>query len=199
MTHRLTTDASASEFLRRLYSSVDAGFSEVRGIDLGERLSERSRARWFPIATLGNSSGEAVGYAAFLNADGYDVFLGVNPRIRGGQEDDDVLSGCALWADVDNLPSVEQAEEKLEECLRHPLKPDAAVYTGNGVHLYWFLKEAVDPADKEGWEKYLRSLKAMCNLVGGDPVCCNPSRVLRFPLSKSWKRGVQTLLWLSDA
>jgi hypothetical protein len=197
MTATFSESASSAEFLKRLYSPVDDGHLEIRGIDPTGRLPKRSQSEWFPVTQPGELD-HAVAFAHSLNVAGYDVFLGVNPRINHGLEDEDVLSGCALWADCDDLASLSAAEAKVEEALSFALKPDAAVYTGGGVHLYWFLKETVDPADKPAWSVYLRSLKAMCNQFGGDTRCCNPSRVLRFPLSISHKRGVKTLLWLRE-
>jgi len=123
------------------------------------------------------------------------VFFGVNPRVNGGKEDESVLAGVAIWADIDNLGTPEAAEEALGELLKCPVRPDAAVYSGNGLHVYVTLKEPVDPASP-AWGQYLYALKRYARMTGGDPQCVNPSRILRFPLSFSHKRGRQTLLWL---
>jgi hypothetical protein len=194
MMPRLTNDpADVDRFLCGLYSAADGGCLEVRGIDPAGKL--RSKSEWFPAIAIGAG---ACQYAANINAEGYDVFFGVNPRVVRGQDDESILSGVALWCDIDNLGSVDAAEAKLEEALAYPLPPDAAVFSGGGVHLYWFLKEAADPADDDAWDRYLRSLRRVCEVHGGDAKCNNPSRVLRFPLTKSHKRGAQTLLWVKE-
>jgi hypothetical protein len=191
---RFRADGDVTEFFGRLYAPLDNGHLEVRAIDLADRVGgKRSISEWFPIKEGSKAFRQAQAFAHRANLDGYDVFLGVNPRCRGGQEDNDILSGCALWCDIDNL-SKEQAETRLEQAL-HPLAPDAAVFSGGGIHLYWFLKEPVDPASPD-WSIYLRSLRAVTKMHGGDPVCTNPSRILRFPLTISHKRGTQTLLWM---
>ena len=191
---RLAADGDVVRFFDRLYGSVDAGWLEVRGIDLAGQPPKFSLSKWFPIPEEAKAYREAQAYSKELNGLGYDVFFGVNPRCRGGQEDKDILSGCALWCDIDGLASVVEAEQRLEAA-QFPLSPDAAVFTGGGIHLYWVLKEPVDPASPD-WSIYLRSLRAMTKLHGGDKQCVNPSRVLRFPLTMSHKRGAQTLLWL---
>lgn len=198
MSNRFQVDGDVSRFFSRLYQAVDTGWLEVRAIDLSDRVDgKRSTSEWFPILKRGVAYRQAQAYAQRLNADGYDVFFGVNPRVRGGQEDDSILSGCALWADVDGLASVDEAEARLERAL-YPLVPDAAVFSGGGIHLYWALKEPVDPASSD-WSIYLRSLRAMTKLHGGDTQCTNPSRILRFPLTISHKRGAKTLLWVKQS
>jgi hypothetical protein len=197
---RLTQEADPVEFFSKLYAQTEKGCLEVRGIDMLERLSKRSVSHWFSL-DRGSSRypfEQAIKYAKLINDAGYDVFFGVNPRVRGGQEDDDVLACVALWCDIDNLPTPAEAEEKLNwvtDC--KPLSVDAAVFSGGGLHLYWVLKEPIDPAGDD-YTLYLQALRATSRSYGGDSKCCNSSRVLRFPLSFSHKRGAQTLLWVRD-
>lgn len=197
MGSRFRSDRDVSEFFARLYQAVDTGWLEVRAIDLADRVDgKRSQSDWFEIGKRERAYRQAQAYASRLNADGYDVFFMPNPVRRGGQEDADVLAGIAFWADIDNL-SEEEAERKLEEVLSFPVPIDAAVFSGNGLHIYSFLKEPRDPAGGE-WSIYLRGLRAFAKQFGGDKQCVNPGRVLRFPLSYSHKRGVQTLLWMAE-
>ena len=191
---RFSSDGDIAEFFGRLYAALDAGWLEVRAIDLAERLDKRSVSEWFNIKEGAKAYRMAQAFAQRLNGDGYDVFFGVLPRCRGGGEDKDVLSCCALWADIDGMVSLEEAEERLAKAL-FPLSPDAAVFSGGGIHLYWVLKEPVDPASPDA-SLFLRSLRGMAKLHEGDPKCKNLSRVLRFPLTISHKRGAKTLLWL---
>lgn len=191
-----TFDASPIEFFRRLYNNVEAGHLEVRGIDLKEQgLSPRSVSEWFPITAGDASYQKAIDYAARINAGGYDVFFQVNPTIRGGQEDSDLLSGNALWADIDGLGSEAEAAAKLAEVLTRPLPPDAGIFSGGGLHVYFFLKEGFDPAEAD-WPRYCRALRATAAMLGGDPKSTNPGRVLRFPGTMSWKRNERVKVWL---
>lgn len=186
---RLTEGDSdrAIEFFKDLYRRCEGGRLEVRC--LHPQLPAQSD--WFPLGACLR----ALDFSEERNASGYDCFFGVNPRVRWGQHDKDVLAGVALWADIDGLETIEAAEQSLDGVLRFPLKIDAAVFSGNGLHVYSFLREPIDPAG-EDWGCYCRALKAYAKQFGGDSKCVNVSRVLRFPLSWSHKRGRQTLLWL---
>ncbi len=187
-------DGRVNRFFKGLYESCETGSVEVRAIDLTGRLDRRSTSEWFPVSS---TSASAQAYAKRVNEAGYDTFFMVNPVCRGGQEDKDVMAGVALFADIDGLRSQEEAEAKLEEVLTFPIQPDAAVFSGNGLHIYSFLKESYDPARMD-WSIYLKALRAYAKRFGGDPACTNPSRVMRFPLSWSYKREAQTLLWLRE-
>jgi hypothetical protein len=191
-----TFDALPMDFFRQLYANTDAGWLEVRGIDLKEQgLSPRSVSEWFKITEGDPSYQKAIEYSARINACGYDVFFQVNPTIRGGQEDGDLLSGNALWADVDGLGSEAAAAERLAEILARPLPPDAGIFSGGGLHVYYFLKEGFDPASDD-WPRYCRALRATAEMLGGDQKSTNPGRVLRFPGCMSWKRNERVKVWL---
>jgi hypothetical protein len=193
--HPPAFDALPMEFFRRLYNNTEDGQLEVRAIHFGG--DKRCYSEWFPIASGDASYKAAIDCSARLNASGYDVFFGVNPRVRGGLEDKDVLSGVSLWADIDGLSSEAEAAEMLRKVLGQPLKPDAAIFSGGGLHLYFFLKEAFDPASDD-WPRYCRGLKATAAQYDGDTKCVNPSRVLRFPGTLSHKRNERVRVWLRD-
>lgn len=189
---RLTAagDKEVGQFFEKLYAKADSGRLEVRC--LGE--TKAATSAWFPITAQG--FGAALVYARSRNQqDAYDVFFGVNPRVHGGQDDESVLAGVALWADIDGLGTPEAAEDALAKSLEFPLKVNAAVFSGNGLHLYSVLREPIDPAG-EDWSCYCRAIRSYAEQFGGDPKCTNPSRVLRFPGMYSHKRQRDTLLWL---
>lgn len=189
-------DADPLHFFEKLYAQEDRGCLEVRAIDCtGSGLTPKSKSQWFPIKERETSYLNAIQFAASCQAGGYDAFFGVNPRIRCGQEDDDVLSGVALWADIDGLSSFTEAQERLQSILEFPVPIDAAVFSGGGLHLYSFLKVPRDRAE-EDWCIYKRALRAMSKHYGGDPKCTNEGRVLRFPCSYSYKRKENTSLWM---
>lgn len=189
-------EADPLAFFEGLYAQAEGGCLEVRAIDCIESgLKPKSKSQWFPIKDGRASYMGALEYASDCQGSGYDVFFGVNPRIRNGQEDDDVLYAVALWADIDELGSLEAAEDRLDEVIQFPVPIDAAVFSGGGLHLYSFLKATVDRAE-ENWTIYKRALRAMARHYGGDKKCVNESRVLRFPGSYSHKRKEQTRLWM---
>lgn len=107
-----------------------------------------------------------------------DVYLGVATRkdASGGQ-----LENCvnlpALFVDLDfkSMPESE-ARAALERC---PLGPSAVVQSGNGLHVYWFLREAVELADDAAHTKTV--LRRLARYVGGDLAAAEPARILRLP------------------
>lgn len=189
-------DGTAMDFFRRLYAQTDTGWLEVRGIDLKEG-KQKSVSEWFEISAGDDSYQKAIDCASRLNAGGLDVFFGVLPRVRGGQEDKDILRGVAAWADIDGLGSEAAAAAKLAEVLTIPLPPDAAIFSGGGLHVYYFMKEPYDPADGD-WGLYCKTLKATALMLDGDRKCVNVSRVLRFPGTMSWKRNERVKVWLRE-
>lgn len=70
-----------------------------------------------------------------------NVFFGVCPRVGGNQRYDlawQIRTVRALWADLDHCTAAEADKRCRDAGLA---KPSIAVSSGNGVHLYWLLKE----------------------------------------------------------
>jgi hypothetical protein len=92
------------------------------------------------------------------------------PRGRGKQADIAAIGG--LWADIDvssqahPKPNLPQSIDEAHDLLAHmPLAPSAVVYSGHGLHAYWFFHEPwlfADDADRQkaaalakGWHALL--------------------------------------------
>jgi P4 family phage/plasmid primase-like protien len=96
-----------------------------------------------------------------------------------------------LHADIDFrsvLASPEEVEQKLGQ-LR--LLPTAVVNSGNGLHCYWLFREAL-PATSDTISYIENLLRLLADHVGGDPACCEASRLLRLPGSHNSKGGAWT-------
>jgi phage/plasmid-associated DNA primase len=101
-----------------------------------------------------------------------------------------------LHQDID----LKDVEEGFDEVVRRtqalPCPPSVLVNSGNGVHAYWLLNEALGPDAMDGVEALLRRL---ADHVGGDTQCCEVSRLMRLPGTHNSKRGewkeVEVLDW----
>ena len=118
---------------------------------------------------------EAANFAAQLNAEGHNFYVGVNPRkpqTRGFAKDADVEVAFWQFADLDKEESLKKAGMAMKA-----LPPTMTVTTGTfpsrRAHLYWKLEEPVQHLDE--WTKRQRGLAD--NLLGDSVI--NPSRVMR--------------------
>jgi phage/plasmid-associated DNA primase len=66
------------------------------------------------------------------------------------------------------------------------LPPSITVRSGNGLHAYWLLTEALTSADIERIEAALRLL---ADTVGGDVAVCEIARLMRLPGTHNTKQG----------
>ena len=88
-----------------------------------------------------------------------------------------------MWTDIDFK---DQPERVAGEALnRFPLEPSAVVESGGGLHLYWFLKNPLDP-QVEG-KRVEVVLRRLAERLGGDRNACDVSRVLRLPGTQNFK------------
>lgn len=107
-----------------------------------------------------------------------NVYFGVATRREPGGGS---LANCVelhlLFCDIDFKNTSEtEARSKLE---RFPLKPSIVVASGNGLHIYFLLKEPLDlQADAERARSLLRGLALA---LGGDLASAEPARILRVP------------------
>ena len=115
-----------------------------------------------------------------------NVFMGVATRkdaSSGG------LANCAalgaLYVDIDfKITPEDDAGHRLYD---FALPPSAAVCSGGGLHVYWFLREPFDlqnPADCATAHSLLRRL---ARHLGGDLLSAEPARILRLPGSSNYK------------
>ena len=116
-----------------------------------------------------------------MNADGWNAFVGVNPRrTMAGGEVSNVAAVTALAVDFDakkqrgdwNLVLAELKRLKFPE-------PSITVQSGNGNHAYWLL----DAEENEAVEEIAERL---CVLTASDWVQ-NRNRIMRLPGTINWK------------
>jgi len=109
-----------------------------------------------------------------------NAYFGVLPRREKGKGDSkSVLSGRAAWVDVDFKD--ERTHEAFEVKLREfSCQPSFIINSGHGRHLYWCMKEPVEPLILSDVSKRLT------HYFGGDHTF-DPPRVLRIPGSVNWK------------
>lgn len=135
-------------------------------------LRENSRPwrRWVRAAEVV----DLVPELARLNADGWNVYAGANPRSRdGGGSDADVALARCLFVDFDDCGPA-GAKARIEAAGLPT--PTLVLDSGNGAHAYWRLEEPLE--DLETWADYQRAAIAA---VGSDPTIKNPSRIMRVP------------------
>lgn len=89
----------------------------------------------------------------------------------------------ALFCDLDFRNGGEaQAREQLA---KFPFPPTLVVQSGNGLHLYWFLRWAV--ALNANAASVRSVLRGIALAIGGDLAAAEPARVLRVPGSRNLK------------
>lgn len=125
-----------------------------------------------------------------LNARGWNVHPGVNPRFRrpgGGRgKNADVKAYVALWLDLDfhgQENAVRAAWAKLLEIFTTAgIRPSIIVESGRGIHVYWLLDKPYPNAEARPCCAGLQKEASICDIEGGgsDPIN-DPCRVLRMP------------------
>lgn len=143
----------------------DGSLIEVRCLD---KIKNRPPRRgWFSKAY------EALAYMRGAKDDGYDVYIGANPRKIKDSGEDAVACPLFIWSDIDcGEDRIEQAER---DVMALGPKPWAIVRTGGGVHAWWLLDS---PASKEKWHEAMR---IVCAAVHGDKNALDLPRILRAP------------------
>ena len=142
---------------------------EIRALPQERDGAAKPVAFWLKAETVPNSFEQLEA----LNVAGFNIYAGVLPRTTaGGSKDTDCLAGHVIWADFDDT-TLEQASEKLQ-AVGCP-EPSMVVNSGHGCHLFWGLKEAVEPTALCGL------VKEMAVWLGSDESVANPSRILRLP------------------
>ena len=106
-----------------------------------------------------------------------NIFMGVNPRLRRGGKKTDVGSCRLLWADLDDV-TPEIARWRCEE-VSVP-RPSVIIDSGNGVHLYWLLRDEVSISNSFVRQQIESRLKLLYRKLGCDSTS-DVNRLLRLP------------------
>ena len=125
---------------------------------------------WCRADELANHAGRL----AAMNADGWNIYVGANPRQAAGRKCDNAVDvGRCLFADFDGGIDVDDAMTRIGKAALPT--PTMTVFSGHGVHVYWRLHEPVEAAL---WSERQRDLAAF---LGSDRKVCNPERIMRLP------------------
>jgi len=139
-----------------------------------------------------------VSAATNFDSEGYDTYFALatfqddTARVR-----DNVRQMRSFYLDLDCGPEKEFAtqEAAIKElrgfCKDLSLPRPTMVNSGNGVHIYWNLKEPVSLAE---WAPYAQRLKNLCkekDFKADINVTADAARILRVPGTHNYKRGEQ--------
>lgn len=116
-----------------------------------------------------------------LNAQGWSVFVGVNPRRAVGRARKEDLGGVAALAlDVDTKKTGIRVADVVSRCSVLRLSPNLVVNSGNGGHLYFLLDRLATVAAGEATGRRLRVWATTDNTW-------DSTRVMRLPGTVNWK------------
>jgi hypothetical protein len=110
----------------------------------------------------------------------------------------------ALWADIDVAKNGLDEAGVQRALASLPSPPSALIHSGGGLHVYWFLREAIsldlgasatngsiggskaDPTD----EGIVDVLRRLADIVAGDTAVCDLARIMRLPGTHNSKPAV---------
>ena len=170
---------SPAAFLAGVWRPAPAGsWGELRAYR--KPGGARARSGRLPFDSLGFA--RLFAWASELNAEGWHIALGVQPRTRRASGTNvgrsrDVDSYVALPLDFDDLDAAELAVARL---VAAGVPPSAIVSSGRGQHVYLFLAIAEPASDAEPVASRL------CHWTGSDATF-DPPRVMRLPGSTNPK------------
>ncbi|UPJ89706.1 hypothetical protein IVB16_08075 [Bradyrhizobium sp. 183] len=143
---------------------------------------------------IGRNFAQVQGFMEKFDKPGRGMFVCVSTQREGTQKrnkencketnaghTDIDFKGVDLIGDEDARGFVLKHLKKLK------YQPSAIVFSGNGVHVYYFFKEPIDTQDNiERLEAFYRQL---ADVMAGDLAVCEVSRVMRLPGSRNSKNG----------
>jgi hypothetical protein len=151
--------ATPASFLRALFGQVPAD-------DYVEsRLLSRERSPRQLFVQVGDLRER--GWVPPVPGEGWNVYVGVVPRVRTGGKARDCGAAVAVWVDLDD-PNGQPV---------FPLAPSIVVQTSPGKHqAYWLLRKPCPDL------ALIESLnRGIASQAGGDANACDRARVLRLP------------------
>jgi len=132
--------------------------------------------------------------AQYLDADGYDVYFALATfKTTDNRKVDNAHQLRSIFLDLDCGPSkeypsqVEAIADLRKFCKRYKLPKPMMVNSGRGVHVYWFLEEAISV---EEWLPVAERIKSICassGLKSDAVVTADAARVLRVPNTHNYK------------
>lgn len=127
-------------------------------------------------------------------------------KVPGSRKKDNVHRVRSLWADIDVRPDkgyndFPSAFKGISDFLASTKLPiPTTVFTGSGIHLYWTLKQDLEP---HIWERYANGLKVLASALKFKidlGITADASRVLRSPgtLNLKWNKQSKILHLAED-
>jgi hypothetical protein len=171
-------------FFETLYPDMTGRYLEIRRLPSGGQY-------------FCTSIDQAASFAATDRRD--NVYFGV--ALRSDQKGDEEHAALipALWVDVDAKDHSGDRRKAAGAISQFEFKPSAIVDTGNGFHVYYFLREPEMVTANN--RPYLRGLmQGIAESIGGDRACKDLSRILRVPNTLNFKdpehpKQVQLIRW----
>lgn len=149
--------------LRLVESWNERGKSQARVLSRSWQRAAELPAAWASLAEK--------------NAQGANIYFGVNPRTGRGGRKDSVRTIRSVWADFDGIDLAEARSRWLPHL---PEEPSIVVASGHGVHAYWLLRRPFVIRRERERRRFEAMLKAIYRRLGCDSVQ-DVSRVLRLP------------------
>ena len=175
-----TNWADAQRYLQLIHQNAE---TELRFIKPGKP----TLSFWGDLNDISNPEHPALQELTRLNSLGYGAYAvinkanpeaGVPDRIAkgdGSTRDEDILQANAVFVELDAAETVEGENlDRLQSCA---LPPSVIVQSSliNKLHGIWPLSDDCNP------DMFTRIQIQLAQLFNGDPVCKNPSRIMRMP------------------
>lgn len=124
--------------------------------------------------------------------EGWHVHFGINPRpLSRDKKEGDISEFLCFWVDLDvgeDKPhkTLKEAEARVAT---FPLPPTRIIYSGGGLHVYWYLLEPITIESSDQREKLKTILRGLIHRLAGDPSGSSLERVMRLPGTINHKNG----------
>jgi len=157
---------NTKEFFKKMYEHCDSGQIEIRELP-------KARTQFFDLEARHTID------TVCVNPTNY--FFGVALRNGGGTKES-ITQIPSLWADIDFKDIPREVAKK--QVGNFPFKPSIAVESGNGIHLYWLLKE---PCEHDQIDEFEKANRNISQIIGADIASSEAARILRIPGTKNYK------------
>jgi len=170
---------AASRFLTDMFKTRSSA-----SVCIVSYANEREQAKRFPPVELyTRDPGSIERFLKKYDKPGRAVYFGVNTVIDGKtRSKENVAEITSLFADLDFKGIVESRSEIEAVLARLPLVASRVVFSGNGLHPYWWIQAPVELG-----ERVEAALKRLAWALAGDPAVCEIARVMRLPGSHNSK------------
>ena len=174
-------DPTAVRFLNSMFDRSDrVAILAIPRADPGGRIEQR-------LKPAGMAAGRTQAWLRHLNAERYDIYLGVNPvrQDSTGREKGDIAEVRRLQVDLDdNGP--ENLKRLLGDAARGAIPQPRHLLRSSKDHYQVLWDTARGQWSPDQAEATMRSLASR---YGGDPACSEVARVMRWPGYRNQKEG----------